>query len=966
MLEGYNCTVFAYGQTGTGKTYTMSGDLNILGGDLDSNTMVLLGEHAGIIPRVLVELFRWLDGNEGYSVKVSFLELYNERLKDLLASEQSEEENIRIFDNVSASSSIMVKGMEEIYINSAHQGLQLLMDGSIKRKVAATKCNDLSSRSHTVFTITTNITKLDPVSGEQYVKTGKLNLVDLAGSENINRSGAENKRAQEAGLINKSLLTLGRVINALVDHTQHIPYRESKLTRLLQDSLGGKTKTCIIATISPAKISMDETISTLEYATRAKSIKNTPQVNQSMSKDSCINEYVHEIERLRQELKTSRQKDGISITQDQFDLYESNGILVDEQKTKIQNMEEQIQRFKDKYVKQTELNKNLESRLKQNELQTIQLKSQRTQLLSLLENFQSNSNHYIERVTKIHDSNTHLIQQLAQQRSELHNGSITYVKSVTEAMSGISDQQKELSELRNVLQSYNDKFKHVITGIFTELEDKVKDTRKSTLEPLTSMNLRLILDMIGELRDDISTRFEMLKKPRTEDTTKIFKAHQDIIETCFSHINEYCDSMEKVLTTSINQFQAHSLPSSFDIFQDKTKKELDELMNIIKTQKQYAMNLEQQIIEEKKRSKRLNIHIKELQSYFEEFVTPQRQTMFQTIIDMIENSRQKQHEVDMTILNKSQAILSNMDMESNATNEKNLQKLQIQSSNSLNIIDKNLHELPQKFELMYSKEKLSLQDKLADIPLSSSMRKLTEILEKMSSEETSKPVSMAIKDHAQSLETSIFDADAQIKSLVEKLSTMAGRDFTEKRNELQSISQTLDQLYKYILHDYKGNVTQLYETQSDIMSNHCTGVDKIVDSLDVPIKAYSKPKYPPTLSETTINELPEFQIPENVHIFTDLKKDIQNHSHSPNQKSIVDVLSNVPSTPVPIPDQPLPKVLVPKSINSNTKRAHTLPSTFKNKLNKNLALNNLKRRFTEEPTQDHGIEHDKKVKVDTD
>ncbi|MCL6404059.1 hypothetical protein EXT66_22780, partial [Pectobacterium carotovorum subsp. carotovorum] len=176
----------------------------------------------------------------------------------------------------------------------------------------------------------------------------------------MNRSGAENKRAQEAGLINKSLLTLGRVINALVDRSQHIPYRESKLTRLLQDSLGGRTKTCIIATVSPAKIAMDETMSTLEYATRAKSIKNTPQVNQSLAKDTSLNTYISAIEKLQHDLKASRQKDGIYITQDQYDLYESNSILIEEQKTRIHNMEEQLQRFKDKYVEQTEINKELE------------------------------------------------------------------------------------------------------------------------------------------------------------------------------------------------------------------------------------------------------------------------------------------------------------------------------------------------------------------------------------------------------------------------------------------------------------------------------------------------------------------------------------------------------------------------------------------------------------------------------
>lgn len=134
------------------------------------------------------------------------------------------------------------------------------------------------------------------------LKVGKLNLVDLAGSENIGRSGAENKRAKEAGMINQSLLTLGRVINALVERSPHIPYRESKLTRLLQDSLGGRTKTCIIAAVSPAKCNLEETLSTLEYAHRAKNIRNKPEVNQRMTKRALIKEYINEIERLKADL----------------------------------------------------------------------------------------------------------------------------------------------------------------------------------------------------------------------------------------------------------------------------------------------------------------------------------------------------------------------------------------------------------------------------------------------------------------------------------------------------------------------------------------------------------------------------------------------------------------------------------------------------------------------------------------
>ena len=154
--------------------------------------------------------------------------------------------------------------------------------------------------------------------GEDLLKVGKFNLVDLAGSEAIGRSGATDKRAREAGMINQSLLTLGRVISALVEKGPHIPYRESKLTRLLQDSLGGKTKTCIVATVSPTRSNMEETLSTLDYAIRAKSIRNRPEVNQHLTKTGLLKEYLGDIERLKAEVLAAREKNGIYIPEEQW------------------------------------------------------------------------------------------------------------------------------------------------------------------------------------------------------------------------------------------------------------------------------------------------------------------------------------------------------------------------------------------------------------------------------------------------------------------------------------------------------------------------------------------------------------------------------------------------------------------------------------------------------------------------
>ncbi|KAG6010474.1 hypothetical protein E4U21_006476 [Claviceps maximensis] len=336
MLAGYNCTIFAYGQTGTGKTYTMSGDM--------SETLGMLSGEAGIIPRVLHQLFNKLEiDDREHCVKCSFIELYNEELRDLLSVDEGAK--LKIYDDASRKghAATLVQGMEEKHIKNASEGIRVLQDGSLKRQVAATKCNDLSSRSHTVFTITAYVKKTNDQGVDDFVSAGKLNLVDLAGSENIQRSGAENKRAAEAGLINKSLLTLGRVINALVDRNSHIPYRESKLTRLLQDSLGGRTKTCIIATISPAKANLEETISTLDYAFRAKNIKNKPQVNPLLSKRMLLNDFANEIEKLKGELISTRQRNGVYLSNDAYEELtaqsETRRIVMEEQVAKIETLE---------------------------------------------------------------------------------------------------------------------------------------------------------------------------------------------------------------------------------------------------------------------------------------------------------------------------------------------------------------------------------------------------------------------------------------------------------------------------------------------------------------------------------------------------------------------------------------------------------------------------------------------------
>ena len=209
-------------------------------GDVSLTPLGNPSSHAGMIPRVLFRLFHHLESSgTDYSVKLSYVELYNEELRDLLAPELSaplgsmqpmgmggprdNQGGLKIYEDANKKG-VLIQGLEEVGVKDFHNALKLLEKGTQRRQTAATKFNDHSSRSHSVFSITIH-TKETSNLGDDLLKVGKLNLVDLAGSENIGRSGAENKRAREAGMINQSLLTLGRVINALVDRSPHVPYR---------------------------------------------------------------------------------------------------------------------------------------------------------------------------------------------------------------------------------------------------------------------------------------------------------------------------------------------------------------------------------------------------------------------------------------------------------------------------------------------------------------------------------------------------------------------------------------------------------------------------------------------------------------------------------------------------------------------------------------------------------------------
>ncbi|MPC33428.1 Kinesin-like protein KIF18A [Portunus trituberculatus] len=286
LLQGYNCSVFAYGATGAGKTFTMLGR----------------PECPGITSLTLQELYQRLDelkGQKRCEVAVSYLEVYNETVRDLLGTGKP-------LALQEMGQQVMVPGLSLHKPGNAEELLDMLAQGNSNRTQHATDANAESSRSHAVFQIFVRQQDLE-ASAKATVTISKLSMIDLAGSERGAATGFRGVRFKEGSSINKSLLALGNCINALADGQRHIPYRDSKLTRLLKDSLGGNCRSVMIAAMSPASTSFEDTYNTLRYAERAKTIRTTIR-NNVKNVDQHVSDYIKVVAGLREEVTSLRQK----------------------------------------------------------------------------------------------------------------------------------------------------------------------------------------------------------------------------------------------------------------------------------------------------------------------------------------------------------------------------------------------------------------------------------------------------------------------------------------------------------------------------------------------------------------------------------------------------------------------------------------------------------------------------------
>jgi kinesin family protein 15 len=405
-LEGYNGTIFAYGQTGSGKTYTLLGknitnklenkNINIsalinnaredikmseLNNDI-SSYYDTKDENIGLLPRILYYLFQNKEKSEEdnkYIFKISYLELYKEKMIDLLFP-GGDNNNIRISDS---NKVLEIKNLRKFMIDSPEEAIKLIIDGNRFRHTAATLMNDESSRSHAIISIYIENTLIN----ENKVKKSVFHIIDLAGSERQTKTGTFGERVKEAGEINKSLLNLSIVINQIINNAKQISYRDSKLTHLLKDSLGGNAKTSIIATISKLESNLRETINTLNFAQNAKKIKNKAIINEELSgKDAKFllekldnlqknyNSMVQQCTKLKKELQNQRnsinEKDIMSKSLE-IQNEDMNKVMNDilEKEEELKKCQEENDALKDKIEKNE-----LAFKLKDNDIKIFKIK----------------------------------------------------------------------------------------------------------------------------------------------------------------------------------------------------------------------------------------------------------------------------------------------------------------------------------------------------------------------------------------------------------------------------------------------------------------------------------------------------------------------------------------------------------------------------------------------------------------
>ncbi|XP_070567083.1 kinesin heavy chain-like isoform X2 [Ptychodera flava] len=540
VLEGYNGTIFAYGQTSSGKTHTMEGIL----GDPDLQ---------GIIPRIVQDIFNYIytmDENLEFHIKVSYFEIYMDKIRDLLDVSKT---NLSVHEDKNRVP--YVKGATERFVSSPEEVMEVIDEGKANRHIAVTNMNEHSSRSHSIFLINVKQENIET----QKKLSGKLYLVDLAGSEKVSKTGAEGTVLDEAKNINKSLSALGNVISALAEGTKtHIPYRDSKMTRILQESLGGNARTTIVICSSPASYNETETRSTLNFGQRAKTIKNSVTVNVELTAEEWKRRYEkerqkndklrHQLTKLENELKRWRSGESVPTNEQMNDDDQLEDLIPDkkpvsndiaalssEERAKFEEERSQLYEQLDEKDSEIDSQAQLIEKLKQQMLD-------QEELIASTRRDYDNIQREMSRLQGENESAKEEVKEVLQALEEL---AVNY-----------DEKSKEVDDRRKENETLNDELNLKSSSLSTteaelqQLKENDAHQKKRVMEMLRSL-----MKDLGEIGSVVGGNAAEIKKPSLEISDKmdeeftVARLYITKMKTEVKTLSQRCKTLETTTTT---------------------------------------------------------------------------------------------------------------------------------------------------------------------------------------------------------------------------------------------------------------------------------------------------------------------------------------------------------------------------------------------------------------------------------
>lgn len=592
VLQGYNGTIFVYGQTGAGKTYTLLGpkyslsnkNNNISNNDDTSEHSNSMYEelNKGILPRTIEYLFIRSRSMENSTVKLScsFIEIYMEQISDLLNPANNGNKSLNI---QCVGDKITVDGLSKLSIDNAEEAYSLILKGSKLRHIASTSMNKESSRSHAVFSIYIDNKIFDTNKNSYITRQSVFHLIDLAGSERQKTAETSGERLKEAAVINKSLMNLSFVIKNLSENNtnKHIHFRDSKLTLLLKDSLGGNAKTCIIANVSPAYCNINETISTLCFAQRAKMIKNKAIINEVDTNDDS--QYVKEILRLKErynaikaenfyllsliEKKKTPSPNGNAAEIAQANAAKQSNFVktIDSVESEIEKMVNEIS-LKDEIINELTKEENyLSDKMQKVQLDITLKEKEISETEEKIQNMKSMYTDALSQINEYNDQNSDLAREISEKRNELNHCQMENDKEINKFKMIIEDTNRifneknqslqQVSEQKNkkILEKANNEvmIKTIDERIEMEKKDIVK--RAETIEEYKKM-IQSKMDMISQLKKEVDNRkaeIEQYQKKQQSIKIKLEKYVKDF-ENQSTMIPKLIKNIESDIKSSIS------------------------------------------------------------------------------------------------------------------------------------------------------------------------------------------------------------------------------------------------------------------------------------------------------------------------------------------------------------------------------------------------------------------------------